>query len=167
MEQDWIWGLVGGLMIGAAAGLYLLVNGRIMGASGILGGLALVTVLYILVTLALTGMVPYTELAKAENPSLATAFIAVGAPWAAQVISVGILVGLTTVIMVLLMGLTAAYPRLPGASRLSPKAEASHSVQAIVKSSPALPPHEASAAAAYARLPPRMSREGGSSSGRM
>lgn len=39
MEQDWIWGLVGGLMIGAAAGLYLLVNGRIMGASGILGGL--------------------------------------------------------------------------------------------------------------------------------
>lgn len=39
MEQDWIWGLVGGLMIGAAAGLYLLMNGRIMGASGILGGL--------------------------------------------------------------------------------------------------------------------------------
>ncbi len=39
MEQDWIWGLVGGLMIGAAAALYLLVNGRIMGASGILGGL--------------------------------------------------------------------------------------------------------------------------------
>lgn len=35
---------------------------------GILGGLALVTVLYVLVTLALTGMVPYTELAKAENP---------------------------------------------------------------------------------------------------
>jgi APA family basic amino acid/polyamine antiporter len=35
---------------------------------GIFGGLALVTVLYILVTLALTGMVPYTELAKAENP---------------------------------------------------------------------------------------------------
>lgn len=39
MELDWIWGLVGGLMIGAAAALYLLVNGRIMGASGILGGL--------------------------------------------------------------------------------------------------------------------------------
>ena len=71
---------------------------------GILGGLALVTVLYILVTLALTGMVPYTELAKAENPSLATAFIAVGAGWAAQVISVGVLIGMTTVVMVLLMG---------------------------------------------------------------
>lgn len=71
---------------------------------GILGGLALVTVLYILVTLALTGMVPYTELAKAENPSLSTAFIAVGAGWAAQIISVGVLVGMTTVVMVLLMG---------------------------------------------------------------
>lgn len=71
---------------------------------GILGGLALVTVLYILVTLALTGMVPYTELAKADNPSLATAFIAVGADWAAQVISIGVLAGMTTVVMVLLMG---------------------------------------------------------------
>ena len=39
MEQDWIWGLVGGLMIGLGAAIYLLVNGRIMGASGILGGL--------------------------------------------------------------------------------------------------------------------------------
>ena len=36
---DWIWGFAGGLMIGAAAALFLLVNGRIMGASGILGGL--------------------------------------------------------------------------------------------------------------------------------
>ncbi|KEO61607.1 YeeE/YedE family protein [Thioclava indica] len=39
MHQDWIWGLVGGLMIGAAAGVFLLINGRIMGASGIIGGL--------------------------------------------------------------------------------------------------------------------------------
>jgi uncharacterized membrane protein YedE/YeeE len=39
IEPDWIWGLVGGLMIGTAAALFLLVNGRIMGASGILGGL--------------------------------------------------------------------------------------------------------------------------------
>ncbi len=71
---------------------------------GIFGGLALVTLLYVLVTLALTGMVPYTELAKAENPSLATAFVSVGANWAAQVIAVGVLMGLTTVVMVLLMG---------------------------------------------------------------
>lgn len=39
MDIDWIWGLAGGLIIGSAAALYLLVNGRIMGASGILGGL--------------------------------------------------------------------------------------------------------------------------------
>jgi uncharacterized protein len=39
IDADWIWGLAGGLMIGSAAALYLLVNGRIMGASGILGGL--------------------------------------------------------------------------------------------------------------------------------
>ena len=39
IAQEWIWGFAGGLMIGGAAALYLLVNGRIMGASGILGGL--------------------------------------------------------------------------------------------------------------------------------
>ena len=39
MQQDWIWGLIGGGLIGTAAAMYLLVNGRIMGASGILGGL--------------------------------------------------------------------------------------------------------------------------------
>ena len=39
METDWIWGLVGGLLIGCGGAVYLLGNGRIMGASGILGGL--------------------------------------------------------------------------------------------------------------------------------
>ena len=39
MQTDWIWGLVGGLMIGSAGAFYLLVNGRVMGASGIIGGL--------------------------------------------------------------------------------------------------------------------------------
>ena len=39
METDWIMGLAGGLVIGLAASLYLLGNGRIMGASGIIGGL--------------------------------------------------------------------------------------------------------------------------------
>jgi uncharacterized protein len=38
LPQDWLFGLIGGLMIGAAAALLLLVNGRILGASGILGG---------------------------------------------------------------------------------------------------------------------------------
>lgn len=39
IEQDWIWGFVGGLLIGTGGAVYLLVNGRIMGASGILGAL--------------------------------------------------------------------------------------------------------------------------------
>ena len=39
IPTDWIWGFVGGLMIGGAAAFYLLMNGRILGASGILGGL--------------------------------------------------------------------------------------------------------------------------------
>ncbi|MBE1284086.1 MAG: YeeE/YedE family protein [Rhodobacteraceae bacterium] len=39
MEMDWIWGLVGGLLIGTGGAVFLLGNGRIMGASGILGGL--------------------------------------------------------------------------------------------------------------------------------
>lgn len=39
METDWIWGLVGGLMIGTSAAIYLLGNGKVMGASGIIGGL--------------------------------------------------------------------------------------------------------------------------------
>lgn len=39
MPIDWIMGLIGGLLIGGAAALFLLVNGRVMGASGLLGGL--------------------------------------------------------------------------------------------------------------------------------
>ena len=39
MITDWIWGLFGGGLIGCAAAIFLLGNGRIMGASGILGGL--------------------------------------------------------------------------------------------------------------------------------
>lgn len=39
MPIEWIWGLVGGLMIGIAAAVLLLGTGRIMGASGIVGGL--------------------------------------------------------------------------------------------------------------------------------
>lgn len=39
MPLDWIMGLAGGLIIGTAAAVYLLVNGQIMGASGIIGGL--------------------------------------------------------------------------------------------------------------------------------
>ena len=39
IQTDWLYGLAGGLIIGLSAAIYLLFNGRVMGASGILGGL--------------------------------------------------------------------------------------------------------------------------------
>ena len=39
IPPDWLYGLAGGLLIGTAAAMFLLLNGRIMGASGLLGGL--------------------------------------------------------------------------------------------------------------------------------
>ena len=39
MPMDWVLGFGGGLLIGLAAALYLLVNGRIAGITGIFGGL--------------------------------------------------------------------------------------------------------------------------------
>ena len=39
IEQSYIYGLIGGLIIGLAGAVYLLGNGRIMGASGVIGGL--------------------------------------------------------------------------------------------------------------------------------
>jgi APA family basic amino acid/polyamine antiporter len=78
---------------------------------GILGSLAIVTVLYVAVALVVTGMVKYQELATTKTPSgapdrktLATAFAANHVDWAANIISVGALAGLTTVVMVLLLG---------------------------------------------------------------
>ncbi len=39
MQADWVWGFAGGLVIGLAGAVFLLVNGRVMGASGLIGGL--------------------------------------------------------------------------------------------------------------------------------
>ena len=39
MPMDWVFGLIGGMLIGLAGAIYLLGNGRVMGASGIIGGL--------------------------------------------------------------------------------------------------------------------------------
>ncbi len=79
---------------------------------GILGSLAIVTVLYVLVTLVLTGMVPYTDLQTGSDlvgggsATLATAFEAHGITWAQTAINVGAVAGLTTVVMVMMMGQT-------------------------------------------------------------
>ncbi|MFI6428874.1 amino acid permease [Rhodococcus oryzae] len=72
---------------------------------GIIASLLIVTVLYVAVTLVLTGMVKYTDLAG-ENSTLATAFEYHGITWAQWVINLGALAGLTTVVMVMLLGQT-------------------------------------------------------------
>jgi len=72
---------------------------------GILGSLAIVTVLYVAVSLILTGMVSYKEL-QGTDATLATAFALNGVTWAEKIISVGALAGLTTVVMVLYLGQT-------------------------------------------------------------
>ncbi|MFT4088385.1 MAG: amino acid permease, partial [Gordonia sp. (in: high G+C Gram-positive bacteria)] len=72
---------------------------------GILGSLAIVTVLYVAVTLVLTGMVKYTDL-KGDGATLATAFAKHDITWAQWIIVIGALAGLTTVVMVMLLGQT-------------------------------------------------------------
>lgn len=73
---------------------------------GILASLGIVTVLYVAVAIVLSGMVSYTELRDAESQNLATAFALNGIDWAATVISIGALAGLTTVVIVLVLGQT-------------------------------------------------------------
>ena len=69
---------------------------------GILASLGICTVLYVAVSLVVTGMVKYTDI-KIDAP-LAEAFRSVGQSGIATVISVGALVGLTTVMMILMLG---------------------------------------------------------------
>jgi APA family basic amino acid/polyamine antiporter len=69
---------------------------------GILSSLAICTVLYVAVSLVVTGMVKYSDI-KIDAP-LAAAFRSVGHPGFATVISVGALIGLTTVMMILMLG---------------------------------------------------------------
>ncbi|MCW2903444.1 MAG: amino acid permease-associated region [Streptosporangiaceae bacterium] len=68
----------------------------------IIGSLVICTTLYILVSLVLVGMVNYSRL-SADAP-LADAFKAVGHPGFATIVSIGALAGLTTVVLILLLG---------------------------------------------------------------
>lgn len=69
---------------------------------GILGSLGLCTLLYVVVSLVIVGMQPYGRLSEAAP--LADAFRAVGAPWIASLISIGVVAGLTTVMLILMLG---------------------------------------------------------------
>ncbi|PRX70148.1 amino acid/polyamine/organocation transporter (APC superfamily) [Nonomuraea fuscirosea] len=71
---------------------------------GIIGSLVICTILYVAVSLVVVGMQHYTQLST--DAPLSGAFTAVGQPWLASIIGVGAIAGLTTVVLVLLMGQT-------------------------------------------------------------
>ncbi|MEO9170559.1 MAG: amino acid permease [Candidatus Baltobacteraceae bacterium] len=74
---------------------------------GIIGSLAVCTVLYIIVVAILTGMVPYTELNVASPVAFAMDHIGLG--WASAIISFGAICGLTTVLLVMMFGQTRVF----------------------------------------------------------
>ncbi|HEY0471097.1 MAG TPA: amino acid permease [Kribbella sp.] len=69
---------------------------------GIIGSLAICTVLYVAVCIVITGMVKYTDISS--EAALAEAFRSVGRPGFATLISAGAVAGLTTVVLTLMIG---------------------------------------------------------------
>ena len=69
---------------------------------GILGSLAICTVLYVLMALVMTGMVPYQQLGVPDPVAVAMDATRIG--WLSVLVKFAALVGLTTVIFVLLFG---------------------------------------------------------------
>jgi APA family basic amino acid/polyamine antiporter len=69
---------------------------------GMIASLTICTVLYVLITAVLTGIVPYQQLGTAEP--LATALNAVHLDWAAGFISFGAVVSMTAVLLVFQLG---------------------------------------------------------------
>jgi APA family basic amino acid/polyamine antiporter len=71
---------------------------------GILASLAIVTVLYFLVSAVITGMVPYEQLGSAAP--VADAFEALDRPWVASIVYAGALLALTNTVLILMLGQT-------------------------------------------------------------
>ena len=69
---------------------------------GILGSLAVCTLLYLAVGFVLTGIVAYDKLNVADP--IAVGIDAIGLPWLSSVVKLGIILGLTSVILVGLLG---------------------------------------------------------------
>ncbi|MEK4627712.1 MAG: amino acid permease [Solibacillus sp.] len=69
---------------------------------GIIGSLLICTILYVAVSLVLTGIVPYTQLNVADPVAFAMQVINQG--WIAGIISLGAVVGMMTVILVMMYG---------------------------------------------------------------
>lgn len=73
---------------------------------GILGSLAIVTGLYMAVSLVITGMQNYADIDPGDGAPLATAFDAVGLDWMGRLIAIGACIGLIVVVMILMLGQT-------------------------------------------------------------
>jgi APA family basic amino acid/polyamine antiporter len=73
----------------------------------IIMSLLICTVLYILVSLVLTGMVKYDTL-DIKAP-VASAFSSIGQPWAVYIITIAAVAGLTSVMMVMMLGQTRIF----------------------------------------------------------
>jgi APA family basic amino acid/polyamine antiporter len=71
---------------------------------GLIASLSFCTIIYIIVSGLLTGVVPYTELNTASP--VAYALTKLGYTWASTLVATGVLAGLITVLLVLLYGLT-------------------------------------------------------------
>jgi APA family basic amino acid/polyamine antiporter len=106
---------VGGIFAGAAIVFFAFIGFDIVATAaeetrnpkrdlprGILGSLVICTVLYVAVSLVVVGMQKYTELST--DAPLAEAFRSVGLPVFSGIISVGALAGLTSVVMILMLG---------------------------------------------------------------
>ncbi|PYP88652.1 MAG: amino acid permease [Blastocatellia bacterium AA13] len=69
---------------------------------GILGSLVICTILYILVAFVLTGVVSYTKLSVPDP--IAVGIDAIGLKWLSPVVKLGAIAGLSSVILVMLLG---------------------------------------------------------------
>lgn len=83
------------------------VDGRKHLPKAIIYSLAIAMVLYVLATLVLTGMQKYTEISPTSGFS--TAFESVGMPGVANIIAVGAIVGIVTVVLTFMLGVTRVW----------------------------------------------------------
>ena len=70
---------------------------------GILGSLVVCTILYVLFSFVMTGLVPYTAFKNDASPAI-TAFKVTGYTWIQVLLTIAILAGYTSVILVMLLG---------------------------------------------------------------
>jgi APA family basic amino acid/polyamine antiporter len=128
---------VGGILAGAAIVFFAFIGFDIVATAaeetrnpkrdlprGIIGSLVICTLLYVAVSLVVVGMQKYTELSV--TAPLADAFRSVGLPFFSGVISVGALAGLTSVVMILMLGQSRVLFAMSRDHLLPPAAAAVH-----------------------------------------